>query len=141
MSLQHIKEPTPQRTASGEEHGLVKVLANSVPFNEYKRFKEKDRPSMEKLHKDQSKMVKVMYINKKSNTERKEMVYNLWDGDPLLGYKFIPDHEYDVPLGLIHMVNKKKKQKRTGLVDKNNKALMQDIEESGDEMFVATGTF
>lgn len=141
MTLQHIKEPNPQRTSTGEEHGLIKVTANSVPFNNYQRFKEKDRASMEKLHKEQSKLVKVVYINKKSSNERKETTYNLWDGDPLLQYKFIPDHEYEVPLGLVHMINKKKKQRRSGLVDKYNKQLMQDVEESGDELFVPVGQF
>lgn len=140
MSLAHIKEPNPQRTASGEEHGLLKVLANSVPFNEYKRFKEKDRPQMEKLHKEQSKMQKCMYINKKGKNERREMTYNLWDGDPLLAYKFIPDQEYDVPMGLINLVNKVKKQKRSGLVNPHtNQALMKDEMESGDDQFIPVG--
>ena len=136
MSLSHIKQPDPQRLPSGEEHGLMKVLANSVPFNEYKRFKEKDRPSMEKMHKDQSKMIKCQYINKKGKNERLEMTYCLWDGDPLLAYKFVPDQEYDVPRGLIEMVNKKKVQKRSDLLDKSGKPLMQDSQESGDDMFI-----
>lgn len=137
MSLANIKEPNPQKTHSGEEHGLIKVLANSVPPNSYQRFKEKDRGSMEKLHKEQSRLVKVQYIHKKGKAERREMSYCLWDGDPILSYRFIPDHEYEVPKGLIDMVNGNKRQKRSDLLDPyTNKPLLRDELESGDDMFV-----
>ena len=136
MSLAHIKQPDPQKLASGEEHGLLKVNANSVPFSEYKRFKEKDRAAMEKLHKEQSKMIKCQYINKKGKNERLEITHCDWDGDPLLSYKFVPDQEYEIPKGLIDKVNKKKKQKRSDLLGRDGKPLMQDSQETGDDLFI-----
>ena len=139
MSLSHIKEANPMTTPSGEEHGLIKVTGNSVPDSEGKRFKEKDREAMAKLRKDESKMVKATYINKKGTPERLEMTYCRWDGDPLLQYKFIPENDYEIPKGLIDQVNNKKTQKRSGLLDKSGKPLMTDTVETGDHRFVPVG--
>lgn len=136
MHLSHIKQAAPQRTFSGEEHGLVKVLANSVPFNNYQRFKEKDRPTMEKLHKDQAKMVKCQYINKRGKDERREASYCAWDGDPILSYRFIPEYEYEIPRGLIDQINSMRRKRRSDLLDKNGKPLLKDEEEAGDDLFV-----
>lgn len=138
-SLAQIREPNPQVTSQGEQHGLLKVVANSVPNSEGKRFKEKDRTGQAKVREDQSKMVKAVYINKRGNHERLEMNYCLWDGDPILGYKFIPEQEYEVPKGLIDQVNNKKVTKRSGLLDKNGKELMQDVSEGLEHRFIPSG--
>src|SRR5260221_3604630 len=139
MSLSNIKEPSPQTLPSGEEHGLMKVVGNSVPDSEGKRFKEKDRVAMSSLRKDQSKMVKCEYINKKGDTERLELTYCLWDGDPLLSYKFVPNQEYEIPKGLVDMGNNKKTMKRSGPLDKNSKPLLVDTQEGTEHRFVAVG--
>ena len=139
MSLSNIKEANPQVLPSGEEHGLLKVVGNSVPDSEGKRFKEKDRAPMASLRKEQSKMVKCQYINKKGNSERLEMTYCLWDGDPLLTYKFVPDQEYEIPKGLVEMVNNKKTMKRSGLLDAKGKALMTDVAEGTEHRFIPLG--
>jgi len=127
------------KTPTGQEHGLVKVVGNSVVFNDYKRFKESDREKMKKMHLDECKMVKVTYINTKGADLPLELIYCNWDGDPLLSYKFLPDHEYEIPKGLKDMVNKKKIKKRSGLVDKNNKDLMVDSDVPGEHRFVSVG--
>lgn len=139
MSLAHIREADPKTLPSGEQHGLLKVVGNSVPDSEGKRFKEKDRPQMAALRKDQSKMVKCQYINKKGDAERLDMTFCLWDGDPLLTYKFVPDQEYEIPKGLVDQVNNKKVMKRSGLLDKNNKPLMVDSQEGTEHRFIALG--
>lgn len=139
MSLAHIKEPMPMVTASGEQHGLLKVLGNSVPDNEFKRFKEKDRPAMEKQKKEDGKMVKAVYINTKDSSRRLEMAYNQWDGDPILSYRFIPDQEYEVPKGLTNLVNGKKEHKRSGILDpKTQQPMILDQMVPGEHRFVAT---
>ena len=139
VMLSSIKEATPLKTASGEEHGLMKVVSNSVPDSEGKRFKEKDRASMKKLRDEESKMVKAVYINTKGSKYPYEMSYCNWDGDPILSYKFLPDQEYEIPKGLADKVNSKKIQKRSGLLDKGGKELMSDTQELGEHRFVPTG--
>jgi hypothetical protein len=122
-TIANIREPNPMKTESGEEHGLIKVVANSVPNSDGKRFKEKDRESMKKMRDEQSKMVKKQYINMKGPQERLEIPYMLWDGDPVLTYRFIPDHIYDIPQGLVDMVNEKTVPKRSDLIDPNTKKI------------------
>lgn len=140
FSLTSIKEPNPMTTASGEQHGLMKIYSNSVPDNEFKRFKEKDRAEMKKRREDDGKMVKAIYINTKDPSRRLQMPYNQWDGDPILCYKFIPDQEYEVPKGLVKLVNSKKEHKRSGILDpKTNQPALIDQEVPGEHRFVAVG--
>ncbi len=142
FSLSNIKEPAPMVTPSGEKHGLMKVISNSVPDNEFKRFKEKDRSEMRKKKEDDGKMVKALYLNTKDASRRLEMSYNQWDGDPILSYRFIPDHEYEVPKGLVNIVNSKKEQKRSGILDpKTNQPALVDQAVPGEHRFVAASGF
>ena len=46
-------------TANGIQHGLINTVGNSVPDDGFKRFAEKDRPKMEKMKKDDERIVKV----------------------------------------------------------------------------------
>lgn len=137
--LSNIREANPMTTMSGEQHGLMKVVGNSVVDSDFKRFKEKDRPKMESLRKEQSRMVKATYINTEGSHERLELTYCLWDGDPLLSYKFIPEQEYEIPKGLVDQVNNKKIQKRSDLLDKSGKPLMKDEMATTVHRFVPTG--
>jgi hypothetical protein len=137
-TLRDINEPRPQYPTSGEEHGLLKVLPNSVPENDFKRFKESDRAAMKKLRDEESRMVTVKYINTVSQLERLERPYCRWDGDPIFQYKFIPNHTYTVPKGLVDEVNGKKIMKRTGLIDPNTKKeLMADTYAPLEHMFIS----
>ncbi len=93
-------------TATGEQHGLINTIGNSVQGDGMKRFSEADRPKMEKLKKEQTRMVKARYINHRGKHERLEMPYCQWAGEPIQMWKFIPGCEYEVPLGLVEEVNK-----------------------------------
>lgn len=137
--IANIKEANPQFTPSGEKHGLVNVYGNSVPDNDFKRFKEKDRPAMKKMKEEDGKLVKAICINTKDSTRRLPMVYNKWDGDPLLQYIFIPDQEYEIPKGLVEQVNSKKLNKRSGILNKNGQPMMLDQQVPGEWRFVAAG--
>lgn len=134
MSLTAIKEPRPMTANNGVVHGLKNVLANSVPFNEYKRFKEKDRAEMKRLHEHESKLVKVQYVNRKN--ERLETTYCNWDGDPLLQYCLLSEYEYEIPQGLIDNVKKKKNKKRSGLLDSNSRPLEVDSDVPSEHIFI-----
>lgn len=139
--LANIREPAPQYTQSGEQHGLIKVIANSVPDGEFKRFKEKDREAMKKKKTEESKMVKAICINTKDVSRRLPLVYCQWEGDPLLHYQFIPDQEYDVPKGLVDQVNSKKVNKRSGILGKNGQPMLVDEIVPGEWRFVAASGF
>jgi len=115
LSLSQIKEPSPMKTASG------------------------DREAMKKQRTEDSKMVKVTYINTKGSKLPFELPYCMWDGDPILTYKFLPDNDYDIPKGLVDLVNKKRIRKQSGLLDKSGKELMQDSMEPYEHRFVAAG--
>lgn len=139
-TLSNIREPNPMRTASGEEHGLIKVVANSVPNSEGKRFKENHRTSMQKMRDDESRMIKAQYINTKGADQRLTLPYMRWDGDPILTYNFIPEHEYEVPKGLVDMINSKRNPKRSDLIDpKTKQPLLTDKMEQSEHRFVPVG--
>jgi len=137
--LSNIKDPSPMLTASGKEHGLVNVTRNSVENSNFKRFKEQDRPAMEALRKEESKLTKARYINTLGKSETLELTYCRWDGDPLLEYRFIPNFAYEVPNGLIMQVNGKKVMKRSGLIDSKENVLAIDQVEQSEHMFVPLG--
>lgn len=136
-TLAHIREPNPMRTASGEEHGLIKVVANSVPNSEGKRFKEQHRTSMQKQRDEESRMVKMQYINTKGPEQRLEKPYMRWDGDPILTYKFIPEEIYEIPQGLVDEINNKRIPKRSDLMDPHTKKpMLMDKMEMSEHRFV-----
>ncbi len=93
------------QVTNGVEHGLVKSVSNSVKFN-LKRFAEKDRESMKKLRDDECKLVTVTYLNLENSLYPLEMMYCDWDGEPLQSWKFIHEHQYTVPAGLVKKINK-----------------------------------
>lgn len=95
-----------QRLASGEEHGLINTIGNSVAEDGMKRFAEKDRPSFEKKKKEDETIVYRMYLHSKQGTERLERPYMNWAGQPITMWKFIHGHEYWLPKGLVDDVNK-----------------------------------
>lgn len=138
LTIRDIREPSPQVMANGEEHGLIKVTANSVPDNEFKRFKEKDRPTMQSLYKDDSRMVTVTYVNRISRDKRYERPYCRWDGDPVLQYRFIPEQTYTVPYGLVKEVNEFKLKKRSDLLDPNTgKTALIDSDTESEHKFIS----
>lgn len=113
-----------QYTASGEAHGLVNTLTNSVPFDDFKHFTDlKAKAKMEKEKKEDARIVKVEYIARNSN-ERLDKPYCKYAGEPILVYHLIPGYVYELPFGMVKEVNEteKRKQKRSGLVslDGNN---------------------
>lgn len=116
-------------TESGEKHGLINKLANSVPFDDFAKMDVKTKAECQKRKEYDNKTVKARYINHKGRNERLSRPYMRWAGDPIQMWNFIPDHEYEVPRGLIDEVNDKNKipKKLTGLLDSKGKALSRDM--------------
>lgn len=93
------------RTASGEEHGLINVLANSVPDNGFKHMTPEARTKAEKMKKDDAKMVKAKYINYRGINERLEKPYCKYAGDRIQIWKLIPNEVYELPYGFVKEIN------------------------------------
>lgn len=143
MSKQLLKA-----TASGEIHGLINTLTNSVPFDDFKNFKPENKKEMEKLKKEDAKLVKAEYMNSRGRHERLTKPYCKYAGDPIQVWHFIPGHTYEVPLGLVKEVNDATKHipKRSGLVsidgnaiNKDESPLAKDQEGEWLHKFVAVG--
>lgn len=105
-------------TASGEAHGLINTLTNSVPFDDFKNMKPEYQKELQKQKKEDSRLVRAEYMNSRGRHERLTKPYCRYSGDPIQIWHFIPGKTYDVPLGLVNEVNDKNKimKKREGLV-------------------------
>lgn len=115
-------------TKSGEQHGLINTLTNSVPFDEFKNMKPEHKKEAQAQQKEDSKLVKAEYMNSRGRHERLTKPYCRYAGDPIQIWHFIPGQKYDVPLGLIKEVNDKSKimKQRSGLVSVDGSALTKD---------------
>ncbi len=103
-------------TQSGEQHGLINTLANSVPFDDFKSFTPANKSKIEKEKKEDSRLVKARYINHRGRHERLDKSYTRYAGDAILQYHLIPGHIYDLPVGFIKEVNSVKNPQRSGLL-------------------------
>lgn len=115
-----------QCTASGEQHGLVNVLPNSVPFDDFKNIDPKIKADCEKQKKEDAKLVKVKYRNMRGNHERLDKSYCRWAGDMIQQYHLIPGYSYEVPLGMVKEVNQTKMPQRSGLMNVDGKDITRD---------------
>lgn len=113
-------------TASGEQHGLINTIGNSVAFDDFKHMDPKTKEKCIREKKEDSKMVKARYINMRGKNERLEKPYCRWSGDPIRLYRLIPGYVYELPMGMVKEVNEKKVIKRSGLVSEDGQALKKD---------------
>lgn len=115
-------------TASGEMHGLINTLTNSVNFDDFKNFKPEHKKELEAKKKEDSRLVKAEYMNSRGRHERLTKPYCRYSGDPIQIWHFIPGKIYEVPLGLVNEVNDKNKRlpKRSGLVSIDGEPIKRD---------------
>lgn len=115
-------------TASGELHGLINTLTNSVPFDDFKNMKPEHKKEAEKRKKEDARLVKAEYMNSRGRHERLTKPYCKYAGDPIEIWHFIPGKVYEVPLGLVNEVNDKNKimKQRAGLLEVDGKAVQQN---------------
>jgi hypothetical protein len=106
-----------QSTASGELHGLINTLTNSVPFDDFKAMAPATKAKLEKEKKEDARIVKMEYINRSGSHERLIKPYCRYAGEPILIFNFIPGRTYDVPVGLVKEVNQVRLPKRSGLME------------------------
>ncbi len=125
-------------TTSGEAHGLINTLTNSVPFDDFKSMTPANKVKMQKEKKEDARIVKAEYLNSRGRHERLVKPYCKYAGEPILIYNLIPGRVYDLPIGLIKEVNDTNKilKKRSGLVptdkDLDSTGAPLDKDEEGD---------
>lgn len=115
-----------QYTASGEAHGLINTLTNSVENNDFKHMAPHIKAKLEKEKKEDSRTVKAEYINRTGRHERLTKAYCRYAGDPIQIWHFIPGRTYEIPFGLIKEVNAAKLPKRSGLIEVDGEKINPD---------------
>jgi hypothetical protein len=113
-------------TATGEAHGLVNTLTNSVENNEFKHMTPQNKAKLEKEKKEDNRIEKYEYINRTGRHERLSKPYCRYAGDPILMYNLIPGRVYDLPVGFAKEVNDMKNMKRSGLLEVDGKEINRD---------------
>lgn len=113
---------------SGEKHGIINRVANSVPYNDFKRFAEKDREKMKKMKEHESQIIEAEYFNSRGPNERLTKPYCHWDGDPIDTWHCIPGEVYSIPMGLFEEINDPKKNlpQRSEVLDANGRPTVKD---------------
>lgn len=115
-----------QATATGEQHGLINTLTNSVEFNDFKHMSPATKAKLEKEKKEDARIVKAEYINRTGSHERLTKPYCRYAGDPIQIWHFIPGRTYDVPYGLVKEVNQVRMPKRSGLMEVDGEKVKAD---------------
>ena len=92
-------------TKSGEKHGIIKRLSNSVKSTGFDNMTPKNKSKAEKMKEDDARIVKVRYKNYLGDNERLEKDYVKYGGDPIISYRFIPEEIYEIPFGLVKEIN------------------------------------
>lgn len=114
-------------TASGEEHGIINVISNHVPYDGFKHMSPEHKAQIEKEKKEDAKLVKARYINHSGMHERLEKPYCKYAGDPIYVYRLIPGHTYELPMGFIKEVNQSKGMpRRSGLQEVDGQNINKD---------------
>lgn len=92
-------------SSTGERHGRINVVANSVPDNGFKHMKPEVKVKAEKKKADEQRLIQARYMNHRGNHERLTKPYMRWAGEPIETWHFIPGEVYDVWKGLVDEVN------------------------------------
>jgi hypothetical protein len=116
----------PQYTASGEAHGLINILTNSVENNDFKHMKPDVKVKLEKEKKEDSRVVKAEYLNSRGKHERLTKPYCRYAGDPIQIWHLIPGRVYEIPMGFIKEVNGNRMPKRSGLLEVDGEKVTKD---------------
>ncbi len=115
-----------QATATGEMHGLINTMPNNVPFDDYKFMTPTNKERCIKEKKENSRIVKYEYINRKGRHERLTKAFCLGAGEPIQQYNLIPGKLYDLPVGFAKEVNAIKNMTRSGLVSVDGENIKKD---------------
>ncbi len=115
---------------TGEKHGLINSIPNSIPFNDFKHMSPATKKKAEDMKKEEARIVKARYLNSRGSNERLTKPYMRWAGDNINTYHLIPGFEYDLPYGFVKEINdpNKRLKKRSEILDANGQASIKDGE-------------
>ncbi len=113
-------------TANGEMHGLINTMPNNVPFDDFKHMTPANKERCIKEKKENSRIVKYEYINRKGRHERLTKAFCLGAGEPIQQYNLIPGKLYELPVGFAKEVNSIKNLTRSGLVSLDGENVKKD---------------
>ena len=115
-------------TESGEEHGLINSVANSVKDNGWQHMEPDVKAKVEKERKEDAKKVKARYINHRGAHERLTKPYCRYPGDKIDTWHLIPGKTYELPMGFIKEVNDpgKRLPRRSQVLDANGRPTEKD---------------
>ena len=104
---------------TGERHGLINSVANSVKDDGFKNMTPENKTRAEKKKKDEQRLIRARYLNSRGSNERLTKPYMRWGGEPIQTWHFIPGEIYMLPKGLVDEVNDPNKRipKRMDLLD------------------------
>ena len=106
-------------TASGEEHGCIKTIANAVPAHNFEKYSAEMKEKLTKQKKHEQTIVKARYINSRGMHERLTTPYMHWAGEPIQMWHLIPGEVYELPMGFVEQVNSTELAKRSEVLDAN----------------------
>lgn len=108
-------------TQNGLEHGCINTLASSCSDTGFKHMTPEAKKQAEVQKKEEQKIVKVKYINARGPHERLEKPYLRWEGEPITMWRFLHDHDYEVPYGMVKEINEESLglAKRSEILDVN----------------------
>lgn len=113
-------------TKTGEMHGLIEQLPNSVPFDDFKNVEPEKKEKLKKELANRKKIVRGRYINRQGKNERLEKAFCAGSGEPIQMWKLIPDCTYELPLGFIEEVNASGIPVRADLVSVDGVSINKD---------------
>lgn len=114
-------------TESGEQHGMINSVGNSVRDDGFQHMKPDVKGKAEKLKKENARIVKAKYLNSRGMNERLDKQYCAGGGEPIQQWHCIPGYVYEVPLGLVEEVNKNPGMaRRSEVVDANGNPTKKD---------------
>lgn len=127
-----------KKTKNGLHHGLIDTQQNSVDITSEKKIDESVKEEYKKRKKHDSEIISVRYINHEGVNDYLETPYLKYPGDPITKWRFLNNHEYKVPRGLVNHVNDACKgvKKVSELVDQSGSPLTTNREQEKIHEFV-----
>lgn len=128
-------------TANGMEHGLLNTLVNQVPKkNRFRNVDAAKKEQLEKKIKRDSEIVKAKYIHYKNQKRGSRNVdWTAGAGEPYYMFKFLHDQIYEVPRGVIDVVNsdRNKRPIRADSLDDDGRPREKDMGTERIDEFVS----
>lgn len=114
-------------TETGEQHGMINSVGNSVRDDGFQHMKADIKGKAEKKKKEMARIVKAKYLNSRGMNERLDKQYCAGGGEPIQQWHCIPGYTYDIPLGLVEEVNNNPGlPRRSEVLDVNNNPTKRD---------------